>query len=107
VPDAEEGEFEIEDVMLAEPASDPPSLSEMSDALRTAVPSRARLSDALARLAGPPVEPNGDLPRIRLAPPPPPAEPADIPPLTAADYLFDYVVLGLLDVLSHQPPESP
>ena len=100
--------LEVEDVMLDEPSGDTPGPAELTEALNTAAAASTRMAELLLRLGtearpAEPSAPDSELPRVRLAPAPEPEpEPNALPELTASDYLFDYVVLGLLDVLSRR-----
>jgi len=95
--------LEVEDVMLAEPTLAPPSLNELLVMVSVAEGVSGRAADLLARIAADGASSDDELPRLRLAPETE-SEPSsdELPELTAADYLFDYVVLGLLDVLSRR-----
>lgn len=103
--------LEIEDLMLDGPPVDQLGLAEVSRALGLVA---SRVEDLLAGLRqigvisgnGPgPSMPAPPLPLVRLEPAHEPTSPA--PELQSSDYLYDFVVLGLLDALSRSAdPEA-
>lgn len=95
--------LEVEDLMLDDAHIGVLSMSELTEVLCAAQANVQPVADLLRGFgmvgepeAAPPPE---EMPRVHLAPPSGAQRALELPELSASDYLYDYVVLGFLEVL--------